>query len=360
METSLFSTYVQKWFGAIISAIYTTLNGSKAEPTYLFKKMLKKKYSPTLKWDSLSSDGSIVAADVVSLNSSLPLKKRDSLSKANGDIPKLGLKLSLNEQQLNDINIMKATGASETAIVEKIFDDAGRVVSAVYERLEFMFLEALSTGSTIIQDVDSKNTGVGVRVDYGYLAANKKGVNTLWTGALKPITDFEYMLSLAESNGYKPNKVLMSRESWNQFRAAQEVKDLFAFNNGFAGANVIKPTLSQVNDALNANYGLTIEIVDRTVRTEKNGVQTLTKPWATGQIVFCNDGAIGDLTWGNTAEKTNPAKQAMYQTVDEYILVSKYSALDPITEYTAAQALVVPIVNNVQSIFILDTLNVLV
>jgi len=44
-----------------------------------------------------------------------------------------------------------------------------------------------------------------------------------------------------------------------------------------------------------------------------------------------------------------------YQMADDFILASRYSTNDPLQEITASQAMVVPIINNVDRIYTLDT-----
>ena len=44
----------------------------------------------------------------------------------------------------------------------------------------------------------------------------------------------------------------------------------------------------------------------------------------------------------------------VYSTVDEYKLISKYSKNDPLQEFTSGQALVLPVIENVDQIYSLD------
>ncbi|MFQ8804115.1 MAG: hypothetical protein ACLR8Y_02025 [Alistipes indistinctus] len=43
-----------------------------------------------------------------------------------------------------------------------------------------------------------------------------------------------------------------------------------------------------------------------------------------------------------------------YSTVDDYKLISKYSTTDPLQEFTSGQALVLPVIENVDQIYSLD------
>jgi hypothetical protein len=56
------------------------------------------------KWSTLTVNSTIVAADIVAMDSPLPLKKRDAIGAANGEITKLGMKKKLTEKQLSDID----------------------------------------------------------------------------------------------------------------------------------------------------------------------------------------------------------------------------------------------------------------
>lgn len=362
MLQSLFSQYVGTWFTALVANVVSYINGGKAPLTYLHKEMLSKEYSPTLKFSSIQADGTTVAADIVAMDSPLPLKKRDSLSKFDGDIPKMGMAKSLNERTMSDIDIMMAQnsqGSQTQEIVKKIFGDIPKVITGIYERLEFMFLEALSTGVTATTDLsDTKNVGVGIRLDYQIPAANKHGVTTVWsnTGSATPIADIQRVLDQMDTDGVMCKKMLMDKTAFNNFIKCTDVKTLFAFNNGFAGSNIIAPTVDQINAAVEAKWGITIQIINRTIKTEKDGTVTNTKPWADGTVCFVTRDKVGRLVWGNLAEKNRPVAGVTYQTADDFILVSKFSVNQPsLAEFTNSQAIVVPVIDNANEIYLLDT-----
>jgi len=179
MEKSLFYTWLEKLWGPTITAYVTKVNGLKEEKAYLFMSMLQKKFSVNLKWGSLNTDGRTVAADVVALDSSIPLKRRDSFKALEGDIPKLGLKYRKSEQEMQDLQILEATntnGNRTPQILRMLFDDPNKVIKGIYEKLEYMFLEAVSTGATTISE--DVNEGTAVRISFGFNDANRFGVNT--------------------------------------------------------------------------------------------------------------------------------------------------------------------------------------
>jgi hypothetical protein len=358
MEQSLFLQWVQKYFPGITLAVIETLNGTTLAPTYLHRTFLRKDFSVTGKWESLSAAYSLVMADVVAMDSSLPLKKRDAIAKASGDIPKMGMELKLNERQLTDLDTLIAQGATNQQVLAKLFADVPRVIGGIYERNEAMFLEGLSTGVTIIDDTET--VGTGVRVDYGYLAANKFGVATLWSNtASTPFTDIQRVLDKVSTDGNAVVTVMMDRSAFTNLAKTDQAKNLFAFFQGFVGTNIPVPSLNQLNAFTQDRYGFKIQIVDRSVKMERNGIQTAVKPWATGAVVFLCNNQIGSLTYAKLAEQNHPVQNVEYSPVDDFILVSKYRLNKPsLSEVTSSQARVVPVITDVNNIYLMDSTTV--
>jgi hypothetical protein len=345
---------VDKYFKIFTQKIVEKLNGSTNPLTYLHRTMLKKEYSPTLRWGSLSTSNTAVSADVVAMDSSLPLKKRDSIKKADGEIPKIGMKLGLNETTMNELNILLAVGGQESEVLRKLFADTDKVISGVWERLEFMFHQALSTGMILVADDD--NPGLGIRVSFNHPASNKFGVVKGWSdSAAKPIDDIDRVIEAARPSGNTIRYILMDKSTWNKFKVNQQVREQYAFYRDFVGNNVPPvQSVDKANEFLQASYGVSITIIDRHVLVEKDGKQKSVKPWADNAVVFLTDLNVGSLTYGRLAEETFPDKAVDYQKVDDFILVSKYHKNDPIKEFTSSQAIVLPVINNIDSIYIMD------
>lgn len=355
---SLFPEFVKKYFSSIVTKVVETVNGAKNAPVYLFKTMLTEQYSTDLKWSSLSLNGSIVAADVVAMDSPLPLKKRDSLRKAEGDIPKLGLKLYLTEKQLSDIDILVARGGREADVVAKLFGDAKKAITGIEERLEFMFLQALSSGVTSI--TSENNSGIGIRIDYGIPAKNKVKAKVVWSDAANatPLDDLDEIVSAASSKGHVFTSILMDRATFNNFKKTAQVKERHATALGLAVTSATKPpvpTLTQVNDFLLEDYNVTLRVIDRAIQIEKDGKRTSVKPWTEGAVSLITTDQIGSLFYGSLAEENHPVANVAYEKATSYTLVSKYHKNDPLREYTSAQANVIPVLDGVDAIYILDT-----
>lgn len=356
---SIFSQLVDKYFAPVVRRVTETINGKKEEEQLLHTTMLTEEYSPDLKWESSELAGSIVAADVVSLDSSLPLKKRDSISKVVGKIPKVGLKYRKDESDITNINIMQATGAAEDTIVSKVMNDVPRAIGGVRHLVEIMFQQALSTGEVLV-GADTTQ-GTGIRVAYNYLAEN---IFHCTAGAwgeenAAPIDDIEQMFDKATEDGNTITLVMIAKARIDMLRKSTAGKLLVANNNGQTVTNIDtlgKPTRSAMIEALEAEFGATFRIVDSSFKIEDaDGKRRTIKPWEQANVVGLTTDKVGRLVYGRLAEETNPVEGVTYEKSGSFILVSKFSDNEPLQEFTSAQAFVLPVIDGGNSVYVLHT-----
>lgn len=357
MEQSFWINYVNQYFPALVLRTVEKINEkNQTQMSYLFKKLLRQQYSVDGRWATVTGAYTRVAADVVAMDSSLPLKMRDSLEKASGEIAKMGMEMNLNEKQMSDIDAMIAQGLSEQIIVSKILADVPRVIEGIYERLELMFLQGLSTGIAL---ADSDNVGAGIRINYGYLPENQFKVDTVWSSIATsvPIDDIDAIKAKAVLDGAGLRHAYGDTTTFNRLIASTQFKERFALANwGTVGTVVPVPTETQASGLFRELWGFDFTKVDRAVKTEKDGVRSDNTPWKAGTIVFTADDIVGDLVWTRLAEMNRPVAGVSYQTADNYMLVSKFRQNRPsLAEFTNSQARVVPVVVNVDRIYTLDT-----
>lgn len=357
MEQSLFLEWVTKYFKNLALGYVETINGSKNPLTYLHKTLLRPDYSVTGQWDSVFAQNSLVAADIVSMDSDLPLKRRDVLGRASGDIPKQGMKLYLNEKQLTDIDTLIAQNAPEATIVSKIFADVPRSIGGLHESNEGLFLEMLSTGMALVSDMDT--VGSAIRVNCGYFNENQFGTaGAVWSDSenATPIDDIDKIVSKATGDGNAIEHIYLDKTSFSNLAKTEQVVDLYAFNLKYNGDKKFAPDQEALKALLQNRFGVSVTIVDRTIRYERDGVKTSVKPWKDGGVVFAKAGVLGSLTYARLAEQAHPVAGVEYQLVDNYILVSKFRSNTPsLAEFTTSQARVIPVITNVDQIYTLDS-----
>ncbi len=360
MNASLFLEYIDKYFRPVINKITEKYNGKSKEQTLLHKTMLTEEYSADLNWGATELNHSIVAADVVSMDSSLPLKSRSTISKATGSIPKIGVKFSKGEKAISDINVMIAKGTDEATIASKVFDDSVKAIKAVEARKEIMFLQALSTGAVLVTDgsEDAGNQGTGIRASFGYKDENTFHAKTKWgADGYTPQDDVQQMFDKANTDGNSILHVYLSKKYFDLFRHSEQGKLLAAtyLNHVITDKNLLPvPGRNTFLEALADEYGATFHVVDSVFKVEKlNGTKESVSPWAEANIVGTPDTVVGRLVYGTLAEETNPVAGVNYQKSGSHILVSKYSKTDPLEEFTAAQALCIPVIDGADGIYVL-------
>ena len=360
MNESLFPQQVEKYFPNYVLSITEYLNGrslNNREIPFLFRQLLTPRYSADGRWAAISAQYQNVAADIVALGSETPLKSRDSLMTYVGEIPKLAMKRSMNEVEMKNIDNMISQNRPEEDIINRIFSDVPVVINGIDERLEDLFLSMFSTGIGLA----TNNIGQGVRLDMHYLTGNQHGVGTLWTNPdAHPVDDIVGILDQANNEGNAIRFAYADDTALRALYTNSEIRGLFGFQQNFVGGGSNVPTLSfnQMHDLFQRQWGTTLVRVARTTRTEVNGKRSTHKAWKNGMVVFCCDERVGDLVYTSCAEETRPVEGVRYQVANGYTLVSQYSEQEPLMEFTKAQAMAVPVINNVDRIYTLDTTTV--
>ena len=308
------------------------------------------KSTPYLSYETLiGSKGNRVAADVVAYDVSAPLKTRKTVSKLSGEIPSIRMKKVMTETDLNTYNILKAMAKPEQKnLLDLVFGDIDACVDGANARLEWMVFQALSKGSITL----SKTTNAGgviteEDIDFGLPSAaigNKQTCAVVWhttPASGTPITDFVNVMTAAGTLGIKPRYAVMNQTKWSEFRQSTEVQN-FVVPFALYGGTKLKraPNLAVVNEAL-ATEGLPqIVVIDTRVAYEDvNHAITNVDPWLNSSdkyVTFLEDLKCGDMLYGPIAEETNPPKQVI-QAKKGPILISKWSDVDPVAEYTKSE-----------------------
>ncbi len=358
-QVSLFPEYIDKYFGRVIGKITEKYNGEKEKQTLLYKTMLTEEYSADLSWGATELNNVIVAADVVAMDASIPLKKRGSLANASGKLSKIAIKFRKGEKDISDLNVAIARGTDEATIAAKVLNDVPRVIDGTDARIEMMFEQALSSGTMLVED--SENDGTGVRVDF-YKEENQfhnKGVK--WDGnatTATPQDDVQQLFDKAAEDGNSIAIVMISKKYFNLFRRSKQGKELAASYQGrvFTASTVLPvPGRQLFIDALQDEYGAEFRIVDSTFKVQKHdGTEQSVRPWVDANVVAIPAENVGRLVYGTLAEETNPVEGVNYEKSGSFLLISKYSNNDPLEEFTSGQALCIPVIDGADSIYLLD------
>lgn len=369
-QPSIFAKYIEQFIPMLGLYVNEKVNGKKErERTYLHKQRLEKVYSPDQKWEGTSANTRYVKADYVAFDSPLPLKRRGTISSSNGKLPKIGVRRSLNETDINNINIMEAQlqnlksdseayKTKKRQIIKKLADDPTFCAIAIDEQNEFTYLSAISNGIVLVPGDanDDKNTGLGMRVNYGYKESNifRTAVADICDG-----DDIQKVIDKADADGQTIAVAMVSKSRLTKIRKTRWARELAADYKEQVYTDATKlpvPSVKTFTEAFENEYGFGFIVVDRSILCEKNGKDVPVKPFNADRIVFLpNSQTDGSLVYGTLAEMTHPSENVNYATLEEYKLISRLRITEPtFEEVTKGQAIVLPVIEDVDGIYILD------
>jgi len=338
---------------------------------YLTKRVYDQMYWPdffpfkphtNLKYETLiGSQGAPVAADIVAFDVSAPEKTRKVVDKLHGSIPSIRVKRKMKEEDLINYNYLKnsVSDATKKSLLDLVYNDVDFVLEAVQARLEWVVLQILSKPIFTLNRTNNNGIITEENIDFQAPTANKTGASALWSAghdSCYPITDIETIVNTAIAAGVKLKYILMDRTSWGYVRINDEVKDFVYYET--YGANKIKqaPSKDLLNKALAQNEFPEIMIMDQSITIENSShSQSSANPWNTGYVTFLPDLKCGDMLHAPIAEELSPPKQVI-QSKKGPILISKFSTVDPVAEFTKGELNAFPSWPTIDQCYFLYTL----
>ncbi|HRQ17707.1 MAG TPA: major capsid protein [Agriterribacter sp.] len=297
------------------------------------------------------------AASVVNRDSQTPLRSRPALEKMSGEIPAIKEAFKMKESDYRDFLSLQALNVDDATkrgqILDFIFNDTKKVGDSAHKRLDYMALEAISTGKVTLTTTNNPDGLVVAEVDLLMPSANKANGAITWatSSTATPLTDIETFVQKGQDVGVTFAKILMSRALWLKFKKCKEVIDsLVSYNQLQKGAAIA--TLDKVNEYLQANLLPIIEIVDETIGIEKDGVIGSVNPFNQDTAVFIPNGRLGVIKNAVAIEQLQPVANVTYATFNR-ALISKWSENEPFGEWTKVEFNAFPALEAIDQIFLL-------
>jgi len=305
----------------------------------------------------IGEQGGRVAADVIAYDATAPLKTRQVIGKMQTDIPKIAMKRKMTESQILEYEILSnMANADEKQVLDLIYDDLDFVVQSANARMEWLALKIISQTKLILSSTNNNGRVTEEAIDFLMPDNNKFGASVVWSVAnaatMKPIDDFKNIMEDAEANGKVLKYALMDKATFNIFTGSTQVKE-FAKTYGQITATGVTPFLSldYINAALDAADLPQIRVIKQSIGIEnKDGQIVKTNPWNTSYVTFIPDFKLGNMLNGPIAEELRPPKQVI-QAKSGNVLVTKYSTVDPVAEFTKSEANSFPAWNTISDCY---------
>jgi hypothetical protein len=325
-------------------------------------------FNTTLDWKMLEGgEGVPVAADVIAYDASNPLKKREAIGKATGSIPKIAIEMHMKESELNlyqELLYHAGQGNSSAArrLIDLKFGDMGKCFNGVNMRLEWLAMQAASTGKFTLTRDTNNAVVTEYDVDFGIPSSQKtfiSAANKRWDAANKetatPIADIEGWVDALRGNGRIGQYLIMSKKTFSVFRQLKEVQDFSASFALRATGLERAPSLAVVNEALTADGMPQIFVIDSMVTIEKsNGQRELVDPWKEGNVLLTTSLELGSTQYGPSSYESHKPAQMM-QVKRDHILIQKWSEPSPLVEKTAGIANAIPVFSGATNSMIINT-----
>jgi hypothetical protein len=300
------------------------------------------------------------AASIISRGSASPLRSRAAISKLTGEIPAISEKFAMSEQDYRDFMTLQQLNLDDmtkkSQLINLLFNDAKKAGESAHKRVDYMALEAVSTGQITIT-VDNNPDGYvsTAALDLGMPTGNKTNAAVNWatSATATPIDDITGVVDAAAAEGKAFEKILMSRAVWLKFaKCTQVINSLISYNQLQKGASVA--TLNKVNEYMEAMQLPPIEVVNEQIGIEKDGTITAAKPFSQTNAVFVPAGPLGKIHHALSVEELNKVAQVAYATYNR-ALISKWQENDPFQEFTKVELNAFPGFERVEEVYLLST-----
>lgn len=318
---------------------------------YYYPTLFPLKENYTLSWKALEAQtGLKIAGDLVARGATISKKTREAIARIQGDIPKIAIKRTKDENELNEYDVMVAMTSQNPdlrALINAWAEDTKYCWDGVANRLEWMALQSISLGKITLANDNNSSVVTEYDVDYQIDAARKMGFQTgsaSWatSASAKPISvDFKAVVKAAKAKGISLKFAFMNTDTFATFAETKEVIQLCASyaNNALGIAQA--PSLSQVNAAMaSLPYlrGLQIVLIDQDITIElPNGDRKTGNPFAENVVLFTESKVLGNTYWKKPADM-NLQGTAAIKVMNGHTCIKKYSTEEPIEEVTIGLA----------------------
>lgn len=324
---------------------------------------LKENY--TLTWKTLEAQSGLkIAADLVARGVSVDKKTREAIARLQGDIPKISVKRTKDDEQLNEYDIMIAMTSQNPdlrAIVEFWAEDTQFCWTAVAARIEWMALTQISLGKIPITKDNNVSVISEYEVDYEIPAARKKGTSLSWKNAqtAKPFQDFKAIVKAAKAEGISLKFAFMNLDTFADMAETAEVQKGCASFAANALSIQQTPSVEQVNAAMaKLPYlrGLQIVVIDQDITIElADGTRPFSgNPFADDVVMFSETKTLGNTYWKKPAD-ANVTGSVSIKAINGHTLIKKFAEEEPLEEITMGIANAFPAWIASQRSYLLDT-----
>ena len=284
------------------------------------------------------------AYDAVSLK-----RDRIGFKQTMASMPFFKESMYIDEELRQQLNMVLDSGKAAfiDVVMNRIFNDATKLLEAAAAQRERMRMSALTTGALTLA-----SNGQKVTYDYGIPAGHKATVGHTWGAAsATPIDDIRsYQDTIEGDTGVRPTRAICNSTVWTQLLTDASIKNsIFVYSAG----------VSQVSDAalrafLKEQLDLEVYVNNKFYKNEA-GVKT--KFVADATFALFPEGQLGSTWFGTTPEESDllSSSVANVSIADLGVAVTTMKKADPVNVETKVSMICLPSLEAADQIFLVDT-----
>ena len=350
-----------------VNAVVETLDLN----AFYFPTLFPLKQTKLLTWKTLNAKVGIrIAADLVARGARLSPKARNTIKRIEGDIPKIGIERTMDEDELTEYDTLLALAEGDADLVQLIeawAEDMQFCWTGVATRIEFMALYQMShAGKLRVTSENNAHVVSEYDADYDIPADQKVGSVADWQNAAtaKPFTkDLREIMKKSRTSkkgSIRLKHAWINQETFNYLVETDECQKLCAsYVQNALGMQTI-PSLETVNQMmakLQYLYGLQFHILDQDLSVESKGEIIFSGNPFADNVVLLTEGAVLGNTWWKTPIDMKVTNTAATKIMREYCLLKKFANEDPVEEITQGIANAFPAWSGSERTYSLDTKN---
>lgn len=290
------------------------------------------------------------AAKFRAYDAETPIGKRDSIAEQRVQLPPLGQKTVVAEEERIRLEQARLGGDGTQALIDAVYDDAEVNARAVHARMELARGDVLTDGKVTI----TENGIVGLEADYGLAGGHLVAPGTLWStvATATPLADLlSWRQTYINDAGEPPGKILTSSAVIANLLRNAEIRQIAGSVLGTPSI-VSRAALDQVLTA----HGLPM-IVEYDAQIDVDG--STTRPIAADRLIMlpADPRSLGYTAWGITAEALDLAggdnPELLFEDAPGLVGVVMREG-DPVRTWTKVTAVGLPIIEDASKLLVAD------
>lgn len=350
---------IQNVFSAKAIALIQTEVASNRQP-YLGEGLFpaKKKMGLDLKWIK-TSKGLPVSLAPSNFDAVSTLRSREGFKMTETEMAFFRESMLIDENDEQEImRVQDTTDPYARQVLEKIFDDANRLIDGARVVPERMIMQLLApTDGTPKISIQAD----GVTYAYNYDPNNTYKTNNFaelksptdkWSDTTNsdPLDDVSNAIDSVEANtGERPEIMIVSKQTMNYLKQNAKIRSAILAQNSTAN---IFMTDARVQEIFNTELGIKIIVYTKQYKKEDGSVA---KFYPDGYATLIPNGALGNTWYGTTPEERTlmNSPTANVRIVNTGVAVAVTVTNDPVHTKTTASEIVLPSYERMDSTYVI-------